>query len=109
MVKQTAKFSFMEQWNIIKAYDYCYNVTDGTHDSPKQTEFGKYLITSKHIKDNRIDFESAYNHLLIFYKHFQNQNILRIIALILKVLIKYQKMIIIRLLLGVKLINGILL
>lgn len=53
-------FSFMEQWNIIKAYDYCYNVTDGTHDSPKQTEFGKYLITSKHIKDNRIDFESAY-------------------------------------------------
>ncbi|MDU6445204.1 MAG: restriction endonuclease subunit S, partial [Streptococcus sp.] len=34
--------------------------TDGTHDSPKQTEFGKYLITSKHIKDNRIDFESAY-------------------------------------------------
>lgn len=82
MVKQTAKFSFMEQWNIIKAYDYCYNVTDGTHDSPKQTEFGKYLITS---------------------------NILRIIALILKVLIKYQKMIIIRLLLGVKLINGILL
>ncbi|MDU3672362.1 MAG: restriction endonuclease subunit S, partial [Bacteroides caccae] len=55
-----AKFSFMEEWNIIKAYDYCYNVTDGTHDSPKQTEFGKYLITSKHIKDNRIDFESAY-------------------------------------------------
>ena len=50
----------MEQWNIIKAHDYCYNVTDGTHDSPKQTEFGKYLITSKHIKDNRIDFESAY-------------------------------------------------
>ena len=38
-----------------------------------------------------------------------HQNILRIIALILKVLIKYQKMIIIRLLLGVKLINGILL
>ncbi|KAA5444853.1 restriction endonuclease subunit S [Bacteroides caccae] len=60
MVKLTAKFSFMEEWNIIKAYDYCYNVTDGTHDSPKQTEFGKYLITSKHIKDNRIDFESAY-------------------------------------------------
>ena len=60
MVKLTAKFSFMEEWNIIKAYDYCYNVTDGTHDSPKQTEFGKYLITSKHIKDKRIDFESAY-------------------------------------------------
>ncbi|CAG9903477.1 Type I restriction-modification system, specificity subunit S [Bacteroides ovatus] len=50
----------MEEWKNIKACDYCYNVTDGTHDSPKQKESGKYLITSRHIKNNRIDFESAY-------------------------------------------------
>lgn len=50
----------MEKWNIIKACDYCYNVTDGTHDSPKQKDVGKHLITSKHIKENRIDFENAY-------------------------------------------------
>lgn len=50
----------MEEWKIIKACDYCYNVTDGTHDSPKQKEVGKHLITSKHIKENRIDFENAY-------------------------------------------------
>lgn len=50
----------MEEWKIIKACDYCYNVTDGTHDSPKQKEVGKHLITSKHIKENRIDFEHAY-------------------------------------------------
>lgn len=50
----------MEEWKYIKACDYCYNVTDGTHDSPKQKETGKYLITSKHIKGNRIDFDNAY-------------------------------------------------
>lgn len=50
----------MEKWNIIKACDYCYNITDGTHDSPKQKDVGKHLITSKHIKENRIDFENAY-------------------------------------------------
>ncbi len=36
------------------------SVKDGTHDSPKQTENGKYLITSKHLKNHFIDFESAY-------------------------------------------------
>ncbi len=35
-------------------------ITDGTHDSPKQHESGKHLITSKHIKGRNIDFESAY-------------------------------------------------
>lgn len=30
-------------------------VRDGTHDSPKQTEAGKYLITSKHLKPSGID------------------------------------------------------
>lgn len=35
-------------------------ITDGTHDSPKQQDFGKPLITSKHIKGRNIDFENAY-------------------------------------------------
>jgi len=35
-------------------------ITDGTHDSPKQKEEGKPLITSKHIKSRNIDFNSAY-------------------------------------------------
>ena len=35
-------------------------ITDGTHDSPKQQESGKHLITSKHIKGRNIDFDSAY-------------------------------------------------
>ncbi len=50
----------MEEWPNILASEYCYNVTDGTHDSPKPVTNGRYLITSKHIKNNEIDFESAY-------------------------------------------------
>lgn len=36
------------------------SVKDGTHDSPKQQENGKFLITSKHLKNHFIDFETAY-------------------------------------------------
>lgn len=35
-------------------------VRDGTHDSPKQTNQGFPLITSKHLKKGGIDFKSAY-------------------------------------------------
>ncbi|MHB1654663.1 MAG: restriction endonuclease subunit S [Desulfitobacteriaceae bacterium] len=36
------------------------DVRDGTHDSPKPVEEGYYLITSKHLNENIIDFSSAY-------------------------------------------------
>lgn len=52
--------SFDEEWTTIKATDYCIKVADGTHDSPKRTDNGKPLITSKHIKGKSIDFASAY-------------------------------------------------
>lgn len=35
-------------------------VKDGTHDSPKPTESGYYLITSRHMKPQGLDFENAY-------------------------------------------------
>jgi type I restriction enzyme S subunit len=35
-------------------------VRDGTHDSPKSTEIGYFLITSKHLKSEGIDFKNAY-------------------------------------------------
>lgn len=50
----------MEEWKEYKAIDFCANVTDGTHDSPKPKEEGHYLITSKHLQNNVIDFSSAY-------------------------------------------------
>ena len=49
----------MEEWKEYKAKDFCISVTDGTHDSPKPKSFGHYLITSKHLKDNRIDYSTA--------------------------------------------------
>ncbi len=49
----------MEEWKEYKAMEFCSGVTDGTHDSPKPQMTGRYLITSKHLKDNRIDFSSA--------------------------------------------------
>lgn len=49
----------MEEWKEYKAKEFCSTVTDGTHDSPKPKAFGHYLITSKHLKDNQIDFSSA--------------------------------------------------
>ena len=45
--------------NIV-ATDYCNKVADGTHDSPKRQDKGKFLITSRHIKGRSIDFENAY-------------------------------------------------
>lgn len=46
-------------WETVKAEDYCFTVTDGTHDSPKAKENGHYLITSKHLAPYSIDFSSA--------------------------------------------------
>lgn len=43
-----------------RADEFCIKVTDGTHDSPKRTTEGKYLVTSKHIKGAEIDYENAY-------------------------------------------------
>ena len=45
----------------VRADKYCKFVTDGTHDSPKQVNKGRKLITSKHLSRYGIDFESAKN------------------------------------------------
>ncbi|MDE6036398.1 MAG: restriction endonuclease subunit S, partial [Ruminococcus sp.] len=49
----------MSEWKILKAKDFCYYITDGTHDSPKAKNEGKYLITSKHLSEYNIDFTTA--------------------------------------------------
>lgn len=48
------------EYSEVKACEFCDSVRDGTHASPKRKESGFKLITSKHLKDNNIDFESAY-------------------------------------------------
>ena len=50
----------MTNWQITKARNFCLSVRDGTHDSPKRVNNGKYLITSRHIIGNKIDLTNAY-------------------------------------------------
>lgn len=45
-------------WKIIPLSEVC-SVKDGTHDSPKQVEIGYPLVTSKHLKKNKIDVSEA--------------------------------------------------
>jgi len=47
-------------WEQRKLECLCSKITDGTHDTPKQTTNGIKLITGKHILNGFIDFESAY-------------------------------------------------
>ena len=49
----------MTNWREVKLGDIC-DVRDGTHDTPKESSEGKYLVTSKHIKGGKIDLSSAY-------------------------------------------------
>jgi type I restriction enzyme S subunit len=58
--KETELGLIPEDWEVLKARDFCSKVADGTHDSPKSTDQGKYLITSRHLKNNKIDFDNAY-------------------------------------------------
>jgi type I restriction enzyme, S subunit len=44
-----------------RAIDYCEAVIDGTHDSPKQVEDGRKLVTSKNIIGGKLDLENCYN------------------------------------------------
>jgi type I restriction enzyme, S subunit len=48
-----------EGWGVGKMQNII-EVRDGTHDSPKQSDKGFKLITSKHLKKEGIDFDSAY-------------------------------------------------
>lgn len=47
-----------EGWEI-KEVENIIEVKDGTHDSPKKSEAGYKLVTSKHLEKNKINFESA--------------------------------------------------
>ena len=49
-----------EDWTPVEASVFCDKVSDGTHDSPKKSEEGKLLITSKNIKNSLLDTTSAY-------------------------------------------------
>lgn len=55
----TLKREIPEGWEW-KPVSSIIEVKDGTHDSPKSSDSGQYLITSKHLKTSGIDFSDAY-------------------------------------------------
>lgn len=69
--KETTLGEIPNDWNLTTAEKFCEKVADGTHDSPKQKEQGKHLVTSKHIKNGKVDLKTAYR---ISEKDFVNIN-----------------------------------
>jgi type I restriction enzyme, S subunit len=71
--------TLFRQWFVEEAQDdweeteitKLFEVRDGTHDSPKQSLYGKPLITSKHIQTNSLDLKNAY---LISEEDFNDVN-----------------------------------
>src|SRR6266567_6922880 len=47
-------------WRLIKAKDCCVKVTDGTHETPKPSNQGYPLLTSKNLTGEGIDLSDAY-------------------------------------------------
>lgn len=56
---EVLKREIPEGWDVIPVSEII-EVRDGTHDSPKPSEKGEYLITSKHLQPSGIDFSNAY-------------------------------------------------
>jgi type I restriction enzyme S subunit len=52
---------YPDHWKEMTLSDICTQVTDGTHDSPKEVIDGYPLVTGKAIKNRRIDFSIPYN------------------------------------------------
>src|SRR5882724_7788663 len=48
------------EWRTMTAEQFCASVRDGTHDSPKPVEHGRFLVTSRHIVGGRLDLDNAY-------------------------------------------------
>lgn len=55
----------------IPAIEYCSAIFDGTHDTPKQSENGHPLVTSKHMNGDNLNLSEAY---LISSEDFENIN-----------------------------------
>ena len=50
-----------EGWKWMSAIDVCSSVRDGTHDTPKYIDHGYPLVTSKNLKEGKIDFTNTKN------------------------------------------------
>lgn len=70
-LKKTEIGEIPENWEVIKAQSFCDFVTDGTHDTPKESEKGYFLVTSKNLKNGKLNLNDAYK---ISEKDFKEVN-----------------------------------
>lgn len=58
---ETAEFEngIPKGWEILRMENFCY-VTDGTHDTPKETNLGVPLVTGRCIRNGFVDYDAAY-------------------------------------------------
>ena len=54
------KYSFPDGWAEGELQEFCIKVADGTHDSPKKSDDGKLLVTSKNIIGGILDLSKSY-------------------------------------------------
>jgi type I restriction enzyme S subunit len=50
----------MNKYQYISMQEYCTNVTDGTHATPKEAQYGYPLVTSKNLNNGRLDLNNTY-------------------------------------------------
>ena len=50
----------MNKYQYISMQEYCTNVTDGTHATPKEVQYGYPLVTSKNLNNGRLDLNNTY-------------------------------------------------
>jgi type I restriction enzyme S subunit len=56
-LKETEIGMVPEEWEVVKANEFFFRITDGTHDTPKKLVKGIPLIKSKQIKDGKVNFK----------------------------------------------------
>ena len=58
---ETAEFEngVPKGWEILRMENFCH-VTDGTHDTPKETNLGVPLVTGRCIRNGFVDYDEAY-------------------------------------------------
>lgn len=59
--KKNTKYGLIPQeWNVL-AFSKCADIRDGTHDTPQPVLSGFPLVTSKNLKNGKIDLTDTYN------------------------------------------------
>lgn len=59
--KKNTKYGLIPQeWNVL-AFSKCADIRDGTHDTPQPMLSGYPLVTSKNLKNGKIDLTDTYN------------------------------------------------